>query len=90
MQANQRSLVGLTKMRKRRHGVATSLINVGQQVGSSIELAVLGTRGLECGGQQPAIPGRRSSQGRPRCMTTRWRPGSLAATWSRRASWRWR
>jgi hypothetical protein len=43
MQANQRSLVGLTKMRKRRHGVATSLINVGQQVGSSIGLAVLGT-----------------------------------------------
>jgi len=43
MQANQRSLVGLTKVRNDDTRVATSLINVGQQVGSSIELAVLGT-----------------------------------------------
>jgi len=43
MSANQRSLVGLTKVRNDDTGVASSLINVGQQVGSSIGLAILGT-----------------------------------------------
>jgi hypothetical protein len=43
MPANQRSLVGLTKVHNDDTGVASSLINVGQQVGSSIGLAILGT-----------------------------------------------
>jgi hypothetical protein len=43
MPANQRSLVGLPRCANDDTGVATSLINVGQQVGSSIGLAVLGT-----------------------------------------------
>jgi len=43
MSANQRSLIGLTKVRNDDTGVASSLINVGQQVGSSIGLAILGT-----------------------------------------------
>jgi len=44
MPANQRSLVGrLTKVRNDDTRVASSLINVGQQVGSSIGLAILGT-----------------------------------------------
>ncbi|MGH3236651.1 MAG: MFS transporter [Streptosporangiaceae bacterium] len=37
------SLVGLTKVRNDDTGVASSLVNVGQQVGGSIGLAVLGT-----------------------------------------------
>jgi len=36
-------LVGLTKVRENDAGVASSLVNVGQQVGGSIGLAVLGT-----------------------------------------------
>ena len=37
------NLVGLTKVRNDDAGVASSLVNVGQQVGSSIGLAILGT-----------------------------------------------
>jgi len=36
-------LVGLTKVRENDAGVASSLVNVGQQVGGSIGLAILGT-----------------------------------------------
>ena len=36
-------LVGLTKVRDNDTGVASSLVNVGQQVGGSIGLAVIGT-----------------------------------------------
>ena len=37
------NLVGLTKVRNDDAGVASSLVNVGQQVGGSIGLAILGT-----------------------------------------------
>jgi hypothetical protein len=37
------SLVSLTKVRENDTGVASSLFNVGQQVGGSIGLAILGT-----------------------------------------------
>ncbi len=50
-----------------------------------------------CDPRPPQRPGQactRPAPGPPRCrlrcMTTRWRPGSPGATWSRAASWCWR
>ena len=95
-------LVGLTKVSNNDTGVASSLVNVGQQVGGSIGLAVLGTvawsavasslrsqaaAAARAGCTRPAP---RPPCCRPRCIITRWRPGSPGATWSRRAAWRWR
>ena len=95
-------LVGLTKVSNNDTGVASSLVNVGQQVGGSIGLAVLGTvawsavasnlRSQAVAAARAGVhaSGARAAALRPACMTTRWRPGSPGATWSRRASWRWR
>ena len=95
-------LVGLTKVRDNDAGVASSLVNVGQQVGGSIGLAVLGTvawsavasslRSQAAAAARAGVhaTGPRPPRCRPACTTTRWRPGSPAATWSPRASWRWR
>ena len=96
------SLVGLTKVSNNDAGVASSLVNVGQQVGGSIGLAVLGTvawsavasslrsQAAAAAGQAGTRPAPGPPRCRPRCTTTRWRPGSPGATWSRRASWCWR
>ena len=93
-------LVGLTKVSNDDAGVASSLVNVGQQVGGSIGLAVVGTVAgsavaSSLRSRPPRRPGQASTRpvpGPPRCRpawtTTRWPPGSPAATWSRRAPWR--
>ena len=94
-------LVGLTKVSNNDTGVASSLVNVGQQVGGSIGLAVLGTVAWSAvasslrsqAARRPAQACTRPAPGPPRCRprytTTRWRPGSPGATWSRPASWCW-
>ena len=94
-------LVGLTKVSDNDTGVASSLVNVGQQVGGSIGLAVLGTVAWSAVASslrsQAAAAARAGGHAtgagpprcRPRCTTTRWRPGSPGATWSRPASWCW-
>ena len=50
------ALVSLTKVRNADTGMASSLVNVGQQVGGSIGLAHPRHRRLERGGEQPAVP----------------------------------
>ena len=91
-------LVGLTKVNNNDTGVASSLINVGQQVGGSIGLAIFGTvawsavvssrRSQAAAAARAGVhPTPRPPRCRPTSTTTRWPPGSPGATWSRRASW---
>ena len=96
------NLVGLTKVNTGDTGVASSLVNVGQQVGGAIGLAIVGTvawsavasslRSQAAAATAAAKAARaRPRPRRPRCRpgstTTRWPPGSPGVTWSRRASW---
>jgi hypothetical protein len=95
-------LVGLTKVNSSDAGVAASLINVGQQVGGAVGLAILGTvawsavasslhsqmaAAARAGAHRPAPA---PPHCRPACTTTRWPPDSPGASWSPRASWCWR
>jgi hypothetical protein len=93
------SLVGLTRVRNDDAGVASSLVNVGQQVGGSIGLAVVGTvawsavaSSLRSAAAAAAkaglhVSGAQAAALQAASTATRWRPGSPRATWSRRASW---
>ena len=95
------SLLILNKVSTGDTGAASSLFNVGQQVGGSIGLAILGTVAWSAvasslRSQAAARPGQAGTRPapapprcRPRCTITRWPPGSPRATWSRPASWRW-
>ena len=92
------SLVALTRVRDQDAGLASSLLNTGQQVGGSIGLAVLGTVAWTAvaNSAQPAPrrppwprpgPAIRCTgpprRSRPRSTTTRWRPGSPAGSMCR-------
>ncbi len=86
------SLVALAKVPNKDSGVASSLLNTGQQIGGSIGLAILGTvawsavasntkSAMAATGGAP-VAGRR----RRRWPTTRWPTGSAAGTWCRPGS----
>ena len=91
------SLVALAKVPNKDAGVASSLLNTGQQVGGSIGLAILGTVAWSRGGVEHEV-GRRggartaahlSAGGAAQTAhraTTRWPTGSRTGTWCRPGS----
>ena len=86
------TLVALSRVDDADSGVASSLLNTGQQVGGSIGLAVLGTVAwtVVANTARNAAHAARSAAhaaGRPASRTTRWRPGSPAGSWYRPRSW---
>ena len=95
-------LVGLTKVNTDDAGLASSLINVGQQVGGSVGLAVLGTvarsalaSSLRSQAAAAARTGVHPAGAKAAALQTRMYDHALAtgfpaASWSPPASWRWR
>ena len=98
------SLVALNKVRGEDSGVASSLLNTGQQVGGAIGLAALGTVTWSAVSDNvstrsprsptprpppgPACPAGRAGVERRSC-TRRWPSESPAASWSPPGSWCW-
>ena len=96
------TLVALSKVDDRDAGLASSLPNVGQQVGGSIGLALLGTvawtavsnsirsqtrRGRSGRGEGGPRGARKAAAQVPAAITTtRWRSASPAGSWSRQGS----
>ena len=92
------SLVALTKVRAEDSGIASSLLNTGQQVGGAIGLAALGTVTWTAvsnsikhqAAAAPVTPAGAARGTGARCLpsscTRRWPPGSRAGSWSRRGS----
>ena len=92
------TLVALSKVEDRDAGLASSLLNTGQQVGGAIGLAVLGTVAWTVVANSIHSQVDRRGRGRgqergTRCTppaggspgpstTTRWRSGSPAGSWS--------
>ncbi len=94
------SLVSLTKVDNVDSGVASSLLNTGQQVGGAIGLAALGTvtwtvvsNSIKHQVAQATAAAARAGAhlpAPPRSCIRRWRPASRVDSWSRRASPSWR
>jgi hypothetical protein len=96
------SLVILNKVTTSDTGVASSLANVGQQVGGSIGLAIVGTvawsavaSSLRSQAAAAARAAGHPTGARVAALQTQMYDHALAtgfsgATWSRRAPWRWR
>jgi hypothetical protein len=90
------ALVSLTKVRNQDTGVASSLVNVGQQVGGSVGLAILGTVAwstvaTSLRSQTAAAAGHPlTAATQTRYNTTPWRRASRTASWSARRSACWR